>query len=75
MRILTIDTQTEVWSKIYELSIEKDNCPKCGIERVANIPFAADKYRGLVSSLHECGEKYRLRVFRPIGSEINRWGK
>jgi len=51
------------WSKKYEINPIEDECPKCGIKRVANIPFADGVLRGFISEVHECGERYTLVTF------------
>lgn len=73
MRILTVNTQPEQWAEMHALPHEVDDCPKCGVKRLANIPFASNGYRGFMSELHECGERYRLRIFRAIGEELRKW--
>jgi hypothetical protein len=50
-----VDQDIEEWSKRWKLEVTKDNCPKCGVERIANIPFAEGTLRGFVSEDHGCG--------------------
>lgn len=73
MRTLTIETDFNEWAEMHSLPVEDDCCPKCGISRVANIPFFSKGFRGLMSELHDCGERYRLRIFRPVGEEVKSW--
>ncbi len=62
-------TNFEDWAKMYNIKVKSDYCPKCGIKRVANIPFAFKDFRGLKSEIHGCGKEYVLHVFRPISLE------
>lgn len=73
MRSLQVCVDGNEWASTYSLPQRSDCCPRCGVDRFANIPFALDGYRGLMSELHGCGEEYRLRVFRPIGKRIGNW--
>lgn len=75
MRALSLVSNTENWAEVHNLPEEHDHCPRCGILRIANIPFFTEGFRGLVSEIHDCGENYRLRVFRPINNEITKWRK
>lgn len=75
MRTLNLvsNTGTSSWNEMYNLPEEFDHCPRCGIKRIANIPFFTNGFRGLTSEDHGCGESYKLRVFRPTKEEEKKW--
>lgn len=41
---------------------EKGNCPRCGVEIIANMPFIDGYLRGYKSIDHGCGEEVTLVV-------------
>ena len=63
---------SEIWAQQYDLSLEPHPCNNCGRLNFPTIPFATGSWRGLMSTVHECGEMYRLHRAREI-DDSNSW--
>jgi hypothetical protein len=55
----------KIFGRIHRIEPVHDTCPKCGIERVANIPSAVSGWVGFRSTEHECGPTFILRIWVP----------
>lgn len=67
------DVTVEEWCRRYPgLVVDKDCCPSCGVERIADLPVAFDSYRGFISKPHSCGPIYDLGVYVSVNPDIGK---
>jgi len=57
------------WSNKYGIQTKEGKCPSCGVDIVADIPFADRGLRGFISEDHGCGIEKCLITFKCVSKE------
>ena len=61
---------TEEWSELYKVVPVEGKCPKCGIDIIADKPFADGRLRGFISEDHGCGIEKCLATFNVSANDF-----
>lgn len=67
------DVDPKEWAERHRIELKDHQCIKCKQFFPCDIPVAMKGYRGFTTATHECGERYAVAVFRPIGEERDWW--